>query len=589
MSRITIWETGLRWGLTCLAVLAITVVPAVAQQADEQRQEQQTQQDQQRQAQQDQQQQQAQQRQAQQDQQQQQAQQRQAQQDQQQQAQQRQAQQDQQRQAQQRQAQQDQQRQTARDTGDISEAAERLVRQMVRPQDGRVDVEVDGDTLVLSGEVNNQQSKQRLLEIANAIRSIRDVEDNVQVRDRGRGEQVRDRSDEQLEQAFDREVQRHARLEARNIQADIQDGRATIRGEVRSAQDLRELERIASNLGIERVDTQRVQVADARDMDRPQQRMRDDMRDDPRYDQRYDTRFDTRDDWQQARTDRQYRPDLYRQRPAYGADDIDDRIQDALEREPQLRGSEIRVEIRGREATLEGEVPSLQAKQVAERIVSRETGITTVRNYLEVDRDREGFRTTDRGDRRFWTPDRRDRWTDDTWTPAQRDRREGFFRTDERDRREGFLRTDQRDRRLPTQQELDNIRRQIETSANLPEDRIDLQVADNRVFVFGQMASERQKDQVTDLVRRHIDNNILEEKLEIAPDEPMSDSDLVDAIERQYFWTLSVAGRNIDVTVRNGTAILSGEVGSEREAMAAIENAYEAGARSVVNRLRVRS
>jgi osmotically-inducible protein OsmY len=103
------------------------------------------------------------------------------------------------------------------------------------------------------------------------------------------------------------------------------------------------------------------------------------------------------------------------------------------------------------------------------------------------------------------------------------------------------------------------------------------------------MASERQKDQVTDLVRRHIDNNILEEKLEIAPDEPMSDSDLVDAIERQYFWTLSVAGRNIDVTVRNGTAILSGEVGSEREAMAAIENAYEAGARSVVNRLRVRS
>jgi osmotically-inducible protein OsmY len=59
-------------------------------------------------------------------------------------------------------------------------------------------------------------------------------------------------------------------------------------------------------------------------------------------------------------------------------------------------------------------------------------------------------------------------------------------------------------------------------------------------------------------------------------------------IRDQFLWTPYVDGEQIAVAVNDGVATLTGTVDSWFEYRAAAQNAYEGGARKVVNKLRVR-
>ncbi len=67
----------------------------------------------------------------------------------------------------------------------------------------------------------------------------------------------------------------------------------------------------------------------------------------------------------------------------------------------------------------------------------------------------------------------------------------------------------------------------------------------------------------------------------------LGDRSIKREIESEFFWSPFVDGSDIEVEVDNGTATLTGTVDSFAEQSSAIENAYEGGARRVVDELSV--
>jgi len=67
-----------------------------------------------------------------------------------------------------------------------------------------------------------------------------------------------------------------------------------------------------------------------------------------------------------------------------------------------------------------------------------------------------------------------------------------------------------------------------------------------------------------------------------------TDADIKEEIEDEFFWSPFVNGDTIDVSVKSGTATLTGTVGSWTEYNAASDNAYEGGAAVVDNQLKVK-
>jgi osmotically-inducible protein OsmY len=65
------------------------------------------------------------------------------------------------------------------------------------------------------------------------------------------------------------------------------------------------------------------------------------------------------------------------------------------------------------------------------------------------------------------------------------------------------------------------------------------------------------------------------------------DSAIVEDIRDEFFWSPLVDGSDIRIAVEDGVATLTGAAGSTRERRAAAENALEGGAVEVINRLRI--
>ncbi|MBD3234469.1 MAG: BON domain-containing protein, partial [candidate division Zixibacteria bacterium] len=66
------------------------------------------------------------------------------------------------------------------------------------------------------------------------------------------------------------------------------------------------------------------------------------------------------------------------------------------------------------------------------------------------------------------------------------------------------------------------------------------------------------------------------------------DDDIKGAVKRQIFWDPYVDPDNIRVEVENGIVTLSGTVNNFREKVEAEENAFDAGAKDVMNKLRIK-
>ncbi len=81
-------------------------------------------------------------------------------------------------------------------------------------------------------------------------------------------------------------------------------------------------------------------------------------------------------------------------------------------------------------------------------------------------------------------------------------------------------------------------------------------------------------------------NKLRVANLEDRPWASMNDRELRDEIQSELAWSPSVDADRINVNVRDGVAVLEGDVEDQSEMVAAVENAYEAGARRVINYMR---
>jgi len=114
-------------------------------------------------------------------------------------------------------------------------------------------------------------------------------------------------------------------------------------------------------------------------------------------------------------------------------------------------------------------------------------------------------------------------------------------------------------------------------------------VAGNQAFLFGRTQSENAKNQAALWIQqasgiRRVQNNLI-----VAPQgwQRKDDTAIQDTIRDEFRASPHLTAENIGVSVRNGVATLTGRVDTFGELVAAIQNAYQAGARTVRNRLTV--
>ena len=83
-------------------------------------------------------------------------------------------------------------------------------------------------------------------------------------------------------------------------------------------------------------------------------------------------------------------------------------------------------------------------------------------------------------------------------------------------------------------------------------------------------------------------NRILAQTINAAGEWPYTDAEIRENVEDQLFGDTLLNSLDVEVDVRNGVATLSGTVKNWEDRRRAQTNAYQGGARLVINQLRVR-
>ena len=227
-----------------------------------------------------------------------------------------------------------------------------------------------------------------------------------------------------------------------------------------------------------------------------------------------------------ARDDMQ-RKDLY----AYREDsEIKQAVKDSFRYDPRVEPGQVRIDVDTGEVSLSGVIDNLAEKRSAENDARNTIGVTRVVNNLKV-------------------------------RPAL----------------------------IPGNDELEN-----KVSRRLLSDpytnRFDLEISayGGTVYLSGKVHTSWEKRHAGEIagqiegVSRVVNNISSERQWSWKPDWQLKDN-----IERQYFWSPFVDGDQVNVTVENGIATLTGTVDTYSERQSAEDNAFEGGAKDVVNNLMV--
>jgi osmotically-inducible protein OsmY len=216
--------------------------------------------------------------------------------------------------------------------------------------------------------------------------------------------------------------------------------------------------------------------------------------------------------------------------PALTDQEIEKAVRDALVYDPRVFSFNPDVSVEGGVVTLTGKVEDYRAKRAAEDTAQNTVGVWRVKNHLRV-------------------------------RPAVR----------------------------PDDKELaEKVRKALARDPYVERQEIDVVVLNGNVYLYGDVDSYFDKMQAEDVasgVSGVIDVTNSLTVLEEMP--PVTDRELEQDIEDQMYWDTYVDSEDITVKVRDGVATLKGEVDSWFEYRQAAENAYDAGATRVVNRLEV--
>lgn len=206
-------------------------------------------------------------------------------------------------------------------------------------------------------------------------------------------------------------------------------------------------------------------------------------------------------------------------------------IKDAFLYDPRVFSFNPQVEVENGIVTLGGVVDNLKAKRAAEQDALNTIGVLRVRNYLKV------------------RPEK----------PQSND------------------------------EIAQNVQNSLARDPVVDQDKITVRVRNKKVYLHGMVDNYYEKQRAEDVASRaygvvDIKNNLKVEYIT----SPKSDWEIKQDIESELFWSYFVDSDDISVRVENGVATLKGTVDSWQELHAAIENAFEGGARHVQSQLDVK-
>ena len=137
---------------------------------------------------------------------------------------------------------------------------------------------------------------------------------------------------------------------------------------------------------------------------------------------------------------------------------------------------------------------------------------------------------------------------------------------------------------------LEKVNQALEKSRYVTEDQVHASVFLGRVYLTGTVESFFEKDKAEEIEKKKkgvidVKNNIVV-YLGLPESE---DWEILQDIQDELFWSPFVDENQVSVSVKDGTAYLSGEVDTVLERTKAVENAYEGGAKTVINYLTVKN
>ena len=434
---------------------------------------------------------------------------------------------------------------------------------------GDIQAEFKDGKLVLNGTVDSYYQKSRAEQIARGYRGVTDVENNLTVK---QGEV----NDQQLQQSIQNRLQRHGALRKMNLTADVSGGEVTLKGQVKSEQQKKLAENAIQGVkGVRNINNE-IQVTGGGAV------------------QAGDADF--------ARYRGYFTGETKAELTGEQRNQVEEFLQNNFKNDPHLSDADLDVSLGENNAIeLTGDVDSYAGKQAAERIV-KQLGVQNVQNNIEVHADggagavgtkKEGGTSIDTDERGEET----------AVMPGQPDKKEGIGPESEdiskqreiekraadledkqgQQATQGAAMGEQRAEDLTTE-----LKDTIENDAVLSGMDIDVHNADGVITLQGDLNSQYQKEHLMQLVSTTVGVTDVKDNTQIKREDlPKNDEELKKAVESQYFWSAAVDGDKIQVAVQDGTVTLTGSVNDAEQLKAAEMNAYEAGAKQVVNNLTV--
>jgi osmotically-inducible protein OsmY len=373
-----------------------------------------------------------------------------------------------------------------------------------------IEIDVADHVVTLSGKVQSWQEKRFAEKVAQSVRGVTAVKNNIDV------DYVDERPDTEIEPEIRRALRWDALVDHALIDVDVEDGKVTLSGTVGSAAEKR---RARQNAGVPGVT-----FVDATDLD-----------------------------VQRWARDEDLRKNKYVEKtPA----EVGRAVTDALLYDPRVVGRNVTVDMLGSVATLRGEVDSLAAKRAAGQDARHTLGVSSVVNRLRV-------------------------------------------RSEEDLSDEAIAR---------------NIRNALTRDPYVERFEIDVDVVDKTVRLSGMVDTyfeKRRADEIAaaargaEEVRNNLDvadaatvmtyepyiDGVLIYEYDWYDYEPTAtfarDAEIFNDIQDELWWSPFVDSDEVNLSVSNGVATLTGTVETDAERQAAVDNAYEGGATWVIDKIDV--
>jgi len=444
-----------------------------------------------------------------------------------------------------------------------------------------INTEVTDGIVTLTGQTSNLLARERAARIAETVKGVKTVINRIEVK------QAADITDEAIRQQIRDSLIFNPRTESYEIEAEVNQRQVTLTGTVQSWQEKQFAERLAKSVkGVQSVDNQ---ISITYIMSRTDNEIRDDVQGALGWDRYVDdslievsvsdgavtltgtvgsaaerrraranawvngvTSVDTSDlkveYW--ARNE-ELRKGKYAAKPD---SDIKSAIEKALDMDPRVAAEAIRVNVNDGIVTLRGMVDTLEGNRAAAQIARRTVGVWRVKNRLRVG-----------------------------MADAVGD--EQLYR---------------------------RVRDALVNDPLVEFHEITLTVNNGKVTLNGAVDSQYEKAQAEDVAARFAGVAAVNNGLTVANTQPLTNQPYVDDrysqdypwydymtstttsdwaihddIMDELWWSPFVDSDEITVTVNNGVATLTGTVDTWSERSAAMENALEAGAVRVINRLDV--